>query len=209
MAGSSGEGVTRVLAPLDEGARLLADRMSSVHIDRIRELPRIELYLDQVLTLVTDELSFMLMPGETALTGSMVNNYVKQGVVPPPVKKRYTRRHVGTLLFVCAFKRVFTIAQVSQIMRAINESDANLAVLYDSLCDALERALAEWFSGKGGELPPVSPHVRLVDDRGDALAPELAMLLDSSVVSLASKVYVEQTLALRAAHGGSGSMRRR
>lgn len=209
MAGSSCEAVARDIVPLDEGARLLADRMSSVHIDRIRELPRIELYLDQVLTLVTDELSFMLMPGETVLTGSMVNNYVKQGVVPPPVKKRYTRRHVGTLLFVCAFKRVFTIAQVSKIMRAINDSDADLAVLYDSLCDSLERALAEWFSGKGGELPPAPPHVRLVDDRGDSLAPELAMLLDSSVVSLASKVYVEQTLALRASHGGSGSMRRR
>lgn len=209
MAGSSAGGTSRGLVALGEGARLLADRMASVHIDRVRELPRIELYLDQVLTLVTDELSFMLMPGETVLTGSMVNNYVKQGVVPPPVKKRYTRRHVGTLLFVCAFKRVFTIAQVSQLMRAINGSGADLAVLYDSLCEALERALAELFAG-GGTTPPLTPPpVRLVDEAGEPVAPDLALLLDSAVVSLASKVYVEQTLALRDACDGSGSMRRR
>ena len=74
------------IAPYDPQARAgtLAEYMSSVHIYRIDELPRIELYLDQVITLVCDELAFMCLPDEQTLTGSMVNNYVKQRLVCAP-----------------------------------------------------------------------------------------------------------------------------
>ena len=96
------------IAPYDPQARAgaLSEYMASVHIYRIDELPRIELYLDQVITLVCDELAFMCLPDEQTLTGSMVNNYVKQRLIPAPKRKRYTRRHVASLLFICAFKRV-------------------------------------------------------------------------------------------------------
>ncbi len=62
----------------EDGARALARRMREAHIMRIDEMPRIELYLDQVLALVSQSLSFMALPGEELITGSMVNNYVKQ-----------------------------------------------------------------------------------------------------------------------------------
>ena len=65
-----------------DARRALAERMGALHITRIGEMPRIELYLDQVLTLVTQELEFMQVPGDAVVTGSMVNNYVKQGVHP-------------------------------------------------------------------------------------------------------------------------------
>ena len=42
--------------------RTLAERMTSIHISRFSELPRIELYLDQLLSLVDEELSFMCLP---------------------------------------------------------------------------------------------------------------------------------------------------
>ena len=68
-----------------EASRLpLSERMAHVHISRISELPRIELYLDQVLAIVAGELAPVMLPGEVAITGSMVNNYVKQKVVPAP-----------------------------------------------------------------------------------------------------------------------------
>ena len=98
------------LAPAD-----LSQRVRTLHIARIDEMPRIDLYLDQVLSLVSEELSFMALPGEMLLTGSMVNNYVKQKLVPAPARRRYTRRHVATLIFVCAFKRVFSISEVKDL----------------------------------------------------------------------------------------------
>lgn len=184
----------------DEQRRQLAGRMSDVHISRIREMPRIELYLDQLLTLVSQELEFMQVPGETLVTGSMVNNYVKQGVVPAPRKKRYTRRHVAALVFVCAFKRVFTIAQVRQLMERVYASGLDLEALYDASCALFERALAACFSPEGAA-DAVRPEPGLGADAGEGDA-ELVRLIESAVASLATKVYVEQTLLLDEGAGG-------
>ena len=207
----------RALAPVrvtDGQRRELAERMRSVHLSRIREMPRIELYLDQLLTLVSQELEFMEVPGETLVTGSMVNNYVKQGVIPAPHKKRYTRRHVAALLFVCALKRVFSIAQVTTLAAMIWTSELDLESLYDRSCEALERALAARFSYAAGEgddaqgedaqggdaekdlAPAPVPVLELLDRSGDPAAPELARVLQAAIDALAAKVAVEQTLLL-------------
>ena len=177
-------------------SRALAERMGSLHVTRLDEMPRIELYLDQVLTLVTQELEFMRLPGETIVTGSMVNNYVKQGVVPAPRKKRYTRRHLGSLLFVCAFKRVFSIAQVKQIMGRIYASGVDLEWLYDATCSLLERSLAACFSEESDPMVMRDPDPGLGVDAEKVLDPELRRLIEASVASLATRVYVEQTLLL-------------
>ena len=174
--------------------RQLAERMGSLHITRIGEMPRIELYLDQLLTLVTRELEFMQVPGEAAVTGSMVNNYVKQGVIPAPRKKRYTRRHLASLLFVCAFKRVFSISQVKQLMERVYASGADLAWLYDEACGLLERSLAACFSPVPEEAP-LDPGIDAPHGEKN-LDPDLARLIEAAVASLAAKVYVEQTLLL-------------
>ena len=192
-----------------EDLRELAERMSTVHLSRIREMPRIELYLDQLITLVSQELEFMQVPGETPVTGSMVNNYVKQGVIPAPRRKRYTRRHVASLLFVCALKRVFSIAQVSQLAGQIWDSGLDLEALYDDSCAALERALARRFSpdspgegdGAAGEQNGAAGDARpltLVDASGEPAAPELARLIQAAMDALAAKVAVEQALLLGA-----------
>lgn len=207
----------RALAPVrvtDGQRRELAERMRSVHVSRIHEMPRIELYLDQLLTLVSQELEFMEVPGETLVTGSMVNNYVKQGVIPAPHKKRYTRRHVAALLFVCALKRVFSIAQVTTLAAMIWTSELDLESLYDRSCEALERALAARFSYAPGEgddaqgddaqgggaekdlAPEPVPALELLDRSGDLAAPELARVLQAAIDALAAKVAVEQTLLL-------------
>lgn len=176
----------------------LAEQMRGVHISRVSEMPRIELYLDQVLTLVSQELAFMSLPGETLLTGSMVNNYVKQGVIPAPRKKRYTRRHLAALVFVCALKRVFSIAQVKQLMGRIYASGLDTEALYDEACALFEHALVACFSEPESE--PASDAARFAaaveEAGGDA---ELARLIESAVAALATKVYVEQTLLLEGA----------
>ena len=154
---------------------------------RISELPRIELYLDQVLAIVAGELAPVMLPGEVAITGSMVNNYVKQKVVPAPRRKRYTRRHVASLLFVTAMKRVYSIGQIASMMGMIDRSDVDGSALYDEVVALLEQSLAQRFCDGA---PAAEP--RLTE------APaELARVLEAAVASLAAKVYVEQTLALQ------------
>lgn len=180
------------IAPKDAApttAAQLAERMASVHISRIAELPRIELYLDQVLDIVAGELAPLMLPGEVVITGSMVNNYVKQKVVPAPCRKRYTRRHVASLLFVTAMKRVYSIGQIAQMMGMIDGSDIDVSTLYDEVVSAVEEALALEFAGGEKDAAAAPPAITQAP-------PELARVLGAAVASLAAKVYVEQTLAL-------------
>lgn len=181
--------------PLEAVSAELRARMASLHIMRIAEMPRIELYLDQALSIVGDELSFMALPGEDLLTGSMVNNYVKQHLVPAPERRRYTRRHVATLIYVCAFKRVFSISEVKSLYDACVSRGVDVAGTYDELASVLERTVAGRFSGDGSLARP-TPRVSLLDASGAEVAPDLAELMSAGVEAVADKVFVEQTLAL-------------
>ena len=126
----------------------------------------------------------MQLPGETLLTGSMVNNYVKQGVIPAPHKKRYTRRHLASLLFVCAFKRVFfSIAQVKQLMERIYASGVDLAWLYDEACALLEPLACRVLPRPCSTTSPFDPAIGEPCGEKD-LDPELARLIEASVASL-------------------------
>lgn len=178
--------------------RALAERMTSIHISRFSELPRIELYLDQLLSLVDDELSFMRLPDEGPLvTGSMVNNYVKRHAVPAPVKHRYTRRHICYVTCVCLFKRALSIEQVTRLIGYVEEENLDLAHTYDELCSALECALAEQFAvGLDFVAPAVEPVIDLRDATGAKVDSPLDRTIEAAVVSLAAKIYVEQVLAL-------------
>ena len=178
--------------------RALAERMTSIHISRFSELPHIELYLDQLLSLVDDELSFMRLPDEGPLvTGSMVNNYVKRHAVPAPVKHRYTRRHICYVTCVCLFKRALSIEQVTRLIGYVEEENLDLAHTYDELCSALECALAEQFAvGPDFVAPAVEPVIDLRDATGAKVDSPLDRTIEAAVVSLAAKIYVEQVLAL-------------
>ena len=80
------------------------------------ELPDIELYMDQVLVLVERYLGSMSGPDGRNLTASMVNNYVKQGVMPPPVRKKYGKDHLAYLLMICSLKAAIPIAAIRTLL---------------------------------------------------------------------------------------------
>jgi len=81
------------------------------------ELPNIALYMDQVIDLMHDYL------GENdanakQLTPSMINNYVKMGVMPAPEKKKYSKKHMACLFIICCLKQVLSISAISRILRS-------------------------------------------------------------------------------------------
>lgn len=182
-----------------EGYRELAVRMSTLHLSRISEMPRIELYLDQLISFVNEELAFMALPGETIVTGAMVNNYVKQRIVPAPARKRYTRRHMATLIFVCAFKRVFSIAQVKQMAEIVNGASIDTERAYDELIGVIEKAMAAQFPlDLQGPSVPFRPEISLFDSEGAEVRDRDVRLFESGIVAVANKVYVEQMLVVEA-----------
>lgn len=125
------------------------------HLPRWAELPDLELYLDQVLGLLEKHLSPLFPYAEgQVMTSSMVNNYVKQRLVPPPVKKRYTRRHVSLLLMIGILKPAFALPQIKALLDGAEKGEAPEA-FHDRFCMLLERAYASCAQ------PPQSPAIDL------------------------------------------------
>ena len=80
-------------------------------------LPDIGLYMDQVITLMDRTFSPALPKGE--MTKSMVNNYVKVGLIPRPVGKKYDREHLAMLLMICVFKQALSMESISRLLEVI------------------------------------------------------------------------------------------
>ena len=78
-------------------------------------LPPLDLYMDQVILLLTRYLSPLERYGEEkAITASIINNYVRMKVMPPPVKKRYSRVHLAYLVIICTLKQSLSISCVQR-----------------------------------------------------------------------------------------------
>ena len=67
------------------------------HLDYIHpgEVPNIDLYMDQVTTFMDEQLaSTKRYENDKILTKTMINNYTKNNLLPPPVKKKYSKEHL-------------------------------------------------------------------------------------------------------------------
>ncbi|MGN0981305.1 MAG: DUF1836 domain-containing protein [Candidatus Limivicinus sp.] len=100
------------------------------------ELPDLALYMDQVLSLTA-----RYLPGgeDKALTAAMVNNYVKQKVLPPPVSKRYGRSHLAALLMLCILKSVMPIADIQRLFQSAG-GEEGIQDLYGEFCGIYSQA---------------------------------------------------------------------
>ena len=103
------------------------------------ELPDFDLYMDQVLSLMERYLGSALTHGDKGLTASMVNNYVKTGLVPAPQKKKYSRLHLASLIVVCVLKPVLPLAVIREILDDRMSKSAP-HIFYDEFCSQFEAA---------------------------------------------------------------------
>ena len=81
-------------------------------------LPDIDLYMDQVVSVVTKclEVPSTTMDFHRSITPSMINNYVKLGIIPAPVRKKYSRIHLAYLLIICTLKQTLDMSTIQQII---------------------------------------------------------------------------------------------
>ena len=89
-----------------------------VHPD---DIPNIDLYMDQVLTFLDQELGTVREATEDkAMTKTMINNYTKNQILPSPEKKKYSRDHMLNLIFIYYLKNFLSMKDKS-ILDPINE----------------------------------------------------------------------------------------
>ena len=96
---------------MDADLKSTCETLAKRTLPRWNELPDLELYMDQVTSLVGRYLK-----DDRELTASMVNNYVKHKAMPAPVRKKYTREHLAYLVVICTLKPVLPISTIRQMM---------------------------------------------------------------------------------------------
>ncbi|WOC33077.1 MULTISPECIES: DUF1836 domain-containing protein [Caproicibacterium] len=104
--------------------------------------PEIYLYMDQILTFMETQLHLFEQRNNPLLTSSMVNNYVKDGVLPRPEKKKYSRDHLVQLTILCLLKQVLSIPDIHILLDQL-EQRGDMHTLYDAFCTAQEKALQD------------------------------------------------------------------
>ena len=101
----------------------LIEYLRNLHHVHGNALPSLELYMDQVTGFMDEHLSSMRRHKEDkALTKTMINNYAKNKILPPPVRKRYNKNHMLILLFIYYYKSMLSLSDIETILRPLNEN---------------------------------------------------------------------------------------
>ncbi len=107
--------------------------LSRIDYIRPENIPNIDLYMDQITTFMDTQLAKSKRhANDKILTKTMINNYAKNNLLPPPVKKRYSQEHVLTLIFIYYFKSILSISDIQSILNPLTEkyfaSDESLSL---------------------------------------------------------------------------------
>ena len=139
---------------------MLGSILSSIaRIDYIKpeDIPNIGLYMDQVTTFMDEQLeTTKRYNDDKILTKTMINNYTKNNLLPPPVKKKYSKEHVLVMIFIYYFKNILSIKDIETLLVPItekylhNDKNFNITSIYKEVCeleksriDALQKDVAK------------------------------------------------------------------
>ena len=115
--------------------------LNDYRIPSWEELPTIELYMDQVIVLMTQYLkTFLTSELDTPMiTPPMINNYVKLRAMPAPVKKKYSKIHVAYLIMISSLKQALSIPTIQKIL-PLFETEERVKELFEKFRENQHKA---------------------------------------------------------------------
>ena len=148
-------------------------------LPRYNDIPNVGLYLEQVVKYISEYLSPL---GSFSLTGSMVSNYVKKGLVENPIKKQYDRKQIASLIFIAVAKNVLSMDDILLLFN-MQEKTYEPKRAYDYFCNELENVLGYVFGLK---------HIETIGSDSN----DTKTMLRNTIIAVAYKVYHDKYLAV-------------
>ena len=127
--------------------RAFADRLQNFQPAPWELIPDLGLYMDQVITFVERQCKELFMEGDRIFTPSMINNYVKIGLVGRPVAKKYDRDQLAQLLMICVLKQSISTENMKTLVQP--PENTTMRAHYEQFCET-EQAV---FSALSNTLP--------------------------------------------------------
>ena len=112
----------------------------------------------------------------------MISNYVKQKIIPPPVKKKYDRDHIVYLIVIGIFKQILNISDIGILIKRQRRLYP-VDVAYNFFCTELENALKATFCTRDFSMPTSAQKVT-----------KLSELVRSALLAFANKVYIKKNI---------------
>ena len=101
----------------------LIEYLKNLHHVHASQLPSLDLYMDQVTGFMEEHLAPMRRYAEDkALTKTMINNYAKNKILPPPVGKRYNKNHMLILLLIYYYKSMLSLSDIRTVVDPLAEN---------------------------------------------------------------------------------------
>jgi len=161
----------------------ITNSIQDFRLPRYNEIPNVGLYLEQATKYICEYLAPLQ---ESAITGSMISNYVKKGLVSNPVKKLYSRDQIAYLMFIALAKSVLSLDNLILFIR-LQERTYSTERAYNYLCDEFENIL-QYVFGLKPEIDTVG--MDSTDEK---------FMLRATIITVAHKIYLEKCFAAMAA----------
>lgn len=130
-----------------EGENMKTSKCGKIVLPRWNDLPNIDLYMDQVIAFLLSTLDFMRRGDsekDKVVTPSIINNYVKLGMIPAPIKKKYSKEHIAKLIILCTLKQVMPLSTLKTMLEDMLSLQA-IDVVYDNFCADFEEIAEDAF----------------------------------------------------------------
>lgn len=115
---------------------------------RWEELPDLELYMDQVISVLNKNLKLFIDDDPSrSVTSTMINNYVKQKLVHPPKNKRYEREHIANIFVITLMKQLLSLGEIQAAVTCVRE-EYSPKDAYNRFCEIFEQSLISVFFGE-------------------------------------------------------------
>ncbi|SEA31715.1 protein of unknown function [Oribacterium sp. KHPX15] len=142
----------------------------SLNYIKSEDIPNLDLYMDQVTGFMERNLDpIKRHHDDKALTKTMINNYAKNKLLPPPDKKRYNRDHMLVLLFIYYYKGMLQLNDIEALLKPLNDkyfggkSSISLTDIYDEVF-TMEAAEKSRIFNEVEEMNRISLHSFSADD---------------------------------------------
>ncbi len=98
----------------------------------LKDIPRIPLYMEQLTSFFDEALTGARRDeDDKILTKTMINNYTKEGTLPRPNGKKYSREHMIRLMYIFMLKQVLSLQDIKRMFDLMeSDQDNNIETIY-------------------------------------------------------------------------------
>lgn len=174
-----------------------ADSSPEPVILEIDSIPNIDLYMDQVTTFIDQSLnSYKRNDEDKILTKTMINNYTKAKIFPPPVKKKYTRIHIMLLVIIYHLKSILSIHDIGILLSPIlpasvlDEESKKIEELYQCVIEIQKATFRNMKTSALGGSDSILTEMDIIQGVEDEIIKKILLVL-----VLTGRAYAEKRLA--------------